>query len=189
MRRLLASSDKTLAETDPIDLERYAENLACSGLAPISQGRTLSAIRSFFRFAEQIGFCRNVAGGLQLPRTEAALSERIISEEDVQRLIALEPNERNKVLLALIYAAGLRVSEACGLRWRNLQPMGDAGQILVHGKGGRTRAVLLPVGVWGQLLGLKATAGQGTPVFGYRKGAGPLARTSNRARRWPAGRT
>ena len=39
------------------------------------------------------------------------------------------------------YTAGLRVSEACGLRWRNLQARGDAGQILVHGKGGRTRVV------------------------------------------------
>ena len=61
-------------------------------------------------------------------------------------MIALEPDERNRVLLAVLYAAGLRVSEACGLRWRNLQARGDAGQILIHGKGGRTRVVLLPVG-------------------------------------------
>ena len=57
-----AWSDKTLAEIDPLDLERFAEALAGSGLAPISQGRTLAAIRSFFRFAERIGYCRNVAG-------------------------------------------------------------------------------------------------------------------------------
>ena len=171
IRRLLTSSDKTLAETDPIDLERYAEKLAASGLAPISQGRTLSAIRSFFRFAERIGYCRNVAAGLELPRTETALSERIISEKDVQHLIALEPDARNRVLLALIYAAGLRVSEACGLRWKNLQNRGDAGQILVHGKGGsRKRAVVLPAGVWGQLLGLRATAGPEAPVFASRSG-------------------
>jgi hypothetical protein len=42
-----------------------------------------------------------------------------------------------------LYAAGLRVSEACGLRWRNLQVRGDAGQVLIHGKGGRTRVVFL----------------------------------------------
>jgi site-specific recombinase XerD len=166
----LTPLDKTLAEVDPIDLERFAEKLAGSGLAPISQGRTLAAVRSFFRFAERIGFCRNVACGLQLPRTEQALSERIISREDVQQMIALEPDARNQVLLAVLYAAGLRVSEACGLRWRNLQSRGDAGQILVHGKGGRTRVVLLPVGVWGQLFKLKATARPEGTVFASRSG-------------------
>ena len=67
-----------------------------------------------------------------------------MSEEDVGALIAHEPDERNQVLLTVLYVAGLRASEACGLRWRNLQARGEAGQILVHGKGGRTRAVMLP---------------------------------------------
>ena len=47
--RLTTWSDKTLAETDPLDLEQFAEMLAGTGLAPISQGRTLAALRSFFR--------------------------------------------------------------------------------------------------------------------------------------------
>ena len=92
--RLTTWSDKTLAETDPLDLEQFAEMLAGTGLAPISQGRTLAAVRSFFRFAERIGFCRNVAAGLELPRSEPALSERIIPQEDVRRMIALEPDGR-----------------------------------------------------------------------------------------------
>jgi integrase/recombinase XerD len=139
------------------------------GLAPISQGRPLAAIRSFFRFAERIGYCRSVAAGLELPRSEPALSERI-PQEDVRRMIELESDERNRALLAILYAAGLRVSEACGLRWRNLQARGDAGQILIHGKGGRTRVVLLPVGVWGQFAPLRRTAGLDAPVFASRSG-------------------
>lgn len=174
--RLTTCSDKTLLETDPLDLERFAEMLAGSGLAPISQGRTLAAIRGFFRFVERIGYCRNVAAGLELPRSEPALSERIISQEDVRRMIALEPDGRNRVLLRVLYAAGLRVSEACGLRWRNLQARGDGGQILIHGKGGRTRVVLLPPEVWGQLAPLKGTAGLDAPVFASKSG-GPLERS------------
>ena len=176
MARLGTWSDKTLVETDPLDLERFAEMLSGSGLAPTSQGRTLAAIRSFFRFAERIGYCRNVAAGLELPRSESPLSERIIPQEDVRRMIELEPDERNRALLSLLYAAGLRVSEACGLRWRDLQARSDAGQILVHGKGGRTRVVLLPVGVWGQLGPLRRTAGLDAPVFTSRSG-GPLERS------------
>ena len=176
MSRLGTWSDKTLVETDPLDLEQFAEMLAGTGLAPISQGRTLAAIRSFFRFAERIGYCRNVAAGLELPRSEPALSERIIPQDDVRRMIALEPEGRNRVLLAVLYAAGLRVSEACGLRWRYLQARGDAGQILIHGKGGRTRVVLLPVGVWGQFAPLRGTAGLDAPVFASRSGK-PLERS------------
>ena len=176
MGRLTTCSDKTLAETDPLDLELFAEKLAGSGLAPISQGRTLAAIRSFFRLAERIGYCRNVATGLELPRSEPALSERIIPQEDVKRMIELEPEGRNKVLLAVLYSAGLRVSELCGLRWRNLQARGDAGQILIHGKGGRTRVVLLPAGAWGQFVPLKGTAAPDAPVFASRSGK-PLERS------------
>src|ERR1700674_3903107 len=51
IRRLLRSTGLKLRETSPLDLERFAESLTGSGLAPISQGRTLAAVRSFFRFA------------------------------------------------------------------------------------------------------------------------------------------
>ena len=91
-------------------------------------------------------------------------------------MIELEPDGRNRVLLSVLYVAGLRVSEACGLRWRNLQARRNAGQILVHGKGGRTRVVFLPLGVWGQLASLRATAGLDAPVFASRSGK-PLERS------------
>jgi hypothetical protein len=76
-------------------------------------------------------------------------------------MIALEPDERNRVLLAVLYAASLRVSEACGLRWRNLQARGEAGQILIHGKGGRARVVLLPAGVSGPACLTQGHSGRG----------------------------
>jgi len=165
IRRLLRETGLKLPKTSALDLERFAESLAGSGLAPISQGRTLAAVRSLFRFAERIGYCANPAGGVDLPRTDNPLSERIMTEEDVGALIAHEPDERNRVLLTVLYMAGLRVSEACGLRWRNLQARGEAGQILVHGKGGRTRAVMLPAAVWGQLTALRGMASADAPVF------------------------
>ena len=117
-----------------------------------------------------------MATGLELPRSETALSERIIPQEDVKRMIEMEPEGRNKVLLAVLYSAGLRVSELCGLRWRNLHARGEAGQILIHGKGGRTRVVLLPAGAWGQFVPLKGTAAPDAPVFASRSGK-PLERS------------
>lgn len=87
-----------------------------SGLAPISRVRTIAAVKSLFSFG-----CRtrllpaNPAAELQLPPYEERLAERIISEEDVQRVLAAARTFRDRVLLQVLYGAGLRVSEACGL--------------------------------------------------------------------------
>ncbi|WP_313899048.1 tyrosine-type recombinase/integrase, partial [Methylobacterium sp. J-072] len=43
----------------------------------------------------------------------------------------------------MLYGGGLRISEVCGLRWRDLAVRDEAGQATVFGKGGKTRVVLL----------------------------------------------
>jgi integrase/recombinase XerD len=74
-------------------------------------------------------------------------------------------------MLKLLYAGGLRVSELCGLRWRDLQARSEAeGQINVYGKGGKTRVVLLPVTIWKELVSLREAAGFNDPVFRSQKG-------------------
>lgn len=170
INRLLKWTGKPLAETSAVDLARFAKSLADTGLAPLSWGRTVAAVRSLFGFAQQIGYCLNTATALDLPRTESRLAERIVAEDDVQRMIEREPNRRNRVLLSLLYVTGLRVSEACGLRWRNVQRRGEAGQVTVFGKGRRTRSVLLPAGVWAEVAALRGTAAHDAPVFASRSG-------------------
>lgn len=60
VRRLRRSTGRKLPDTSPLDLEWFAEILASSGLAPISQGRMLAAIRSFYRFTEGLGYCLDI---------------------------------------------------------------------------------------------------------------------------------
>ncbi len=119
---------------------------------------------------------KNVAAELNLPRSENRLAERIPAEADVQRIIALETEPRDRVLLLLLYTAGLRVSEACNLRWRNLRARGDTGQLTICGKGGKTRAVLLPAAMWRELRSLDTTSDPDRPVFRSRSGK-PLDRS------------
>jgi integrase/recombinase XerD len=57
-----------------------------------------------------------------------------------------------------------------GLRWRDLQPRDNAGQITIFGKGGKTRAVLLSNGTWKPLIDLRGQADTDSPVFRSRKG-------------------
>jgi integrase/recombinase XerD len=51
-----------------------------------------------------------------------------------------------------------------------VQERGDVGQVTVHGKGGKTRAVVLQRGVWVELLDLRGDAPENAPVFYSRKG-------------------
>ncbi len=96
------------------------------------------------------------------------LAEPILDTENVRDTLALERNPRNKTLLRLLYLAGLRISEACNLRIRDLQPNGTSGQITVYGKGGKTRVVLLKTSLWKDLATLR-DANPDAPVFRSRE--------------------
>jgi len=163
---------KPLAQVTLADVQDFADFLETSNLAPSSRGRTLSSVKSLLAFGNRIGMLAvNVGALLKAPAAKNTLAERILSEAEVQKLISLETNLRNQVMLKLLYAGGLRVSELCGLRWRDLQARSEAeGQINVYGKGGKTRVVLLPVTIWKELVSLREAAGFNDPVFRSQKG-------------------
>ena len=160
---------KPLAQVTLSDLQEFAG--ALEKLAPASRCRTLSAIKSLLAFGHRIGCLPfDVGRVLHLPAVRNRLSEKILSEADLHRLLSLEPNLRNRAMLTLLYASAIRVSELCGLCWRDLQPNGGSGQITIFGKGGVTRSVQLPVSAWMLLLGLRpAAASPDDPVFRSRK--------------------
>jgi integrase/recombinase XerD len=153
------------------DLQAYADYLATTQ-ALSSQARRIAAVKSLCAFGHRLGYLPfDVGRPLRLPASKQTLAERILPEPDVQRLLALEPQPRNRVLLRLLYAAGVRVSELCALRWRDVLPReGGAGQITVYGKGAKTRAVLLSAATWRELAPLHGDAPPEAPVFRSRKG-------------------
>jgi len=167
--RFLAATGKVLSQTTLGDLQGYSDRL--TGQAPTSRARRLAAVKSLLSFGHRLGYLHfDVGKPLRLPAAKATLAERILPEADVQRLLALEPQPRNRALLRLCYAAAVRVSELCALRWRDLQPRGDAGQVTILGKGSTTRAILLPAGPWRELLTLRGAAGHDDPIFRSRQG-------------------
>jgi site-specific recombinase XerD len=170
---LLAIIGKPLAQITLGELQGYFTGLET--LASASRARAINAVKSLFKFAQRIGYLQfNPAAAILSPKIKNTLAERILSESDVHRLLALEPHPRNRVLLRLLYGAGLRVSEACGLKWRDVVEREDAGQITVYGKGGKTRVVLLSMETWVELISLKEEGGADDPVFASRKGRGHL---------------
>ena len=112
------------------------------GLAPTSLRRRAASIRGFYRFAFGEGLIVvDVASHIDLPRQPRLLPETLTVEE-VERLLDAAPDLRGRTLLELLYAAGLRVSEALGLDRDDLSI--DGGFVRVIGKGDRER--LVPVG-------------------------------------------
>ena len=161
------------------DLQAFAASLA--RLAPASRARRLAAAKSLFTFGHRTGLLpTDVARPLHLPKVKNVLAERILEEAEVGRLIALEPSRRNHALLRLLYLAGLRLSEAAALSWCDLRKRGGAGQVTVFGKGGKTRAVLLPASLWRELAVLRGDSPDEATAFRSREGPAPAAGSARR---------
>jgi integrase/recombinase XerD len=166
--RFRITAGKPLCRVTLSDLQGFSERFAPERSA--SRYRALSAIKSLLAFGHRIGYLPfDVGRVLRLPVTRNRLAERILSEADIQRMLSLEPDLRNRVLLTVLYASGLRVSELCGLQWRDIQSNGESGQITVFGKGGKTRAIQLPPPVWQLLECLRGSSVAMDPVFRSRK--------------------
>jgi integrase/recombinase XerD len=158
-----------LASVTVRDIQRFAATLV--HLAPATQSRRLSAVKSLIGLGHRMGWLPFDVGELiKLPGIKDQLAERILTEAQVQRLFYVVKHPRNAALLRLLYGAGLRVSEACSLLWRDMVVRDDAGQCTVQGKGDKTRAILLPPALWQRVDALRRNAGPDDAVFQSRRG-------------------
>jgi len=95
--------NKPLIDIGLGDLQDFDESLIADGLAPVSRMRTLAAVKSLFSFCCRTRYLpANPATELTLPPYEQRLAERIVAEEDVQRLLAVDMPLRDQVLLQLL---------------------------------------------------------------------------------------
>lgn len=113
-------------------------------LAPSSLRRRAAALKGFYRFAYGEGLIQvDIASHLDLPRQVRRLPDTLDVAE-VERLLEAGSvgGSRDRALLELLYAAGLRVSEAIGLDREDVSL--DGGFVRVIGKGDKER--LVPIG-------------------------------------------
>ncbi|MCJ2098435.1 tyrosine-type recombinase/integrase [Methylobacterium sp. E-046] len=168
VRQFMASIGKPLGSVRMSDLQDYI--VARPG-SSATKALTAAALKSLFAFAQEVGFLRfNIGAAVKVPPIKNTLAERIMAEADALLMIRQESVLRNRVLLTVLYGGGLRISEVCGLRWRDLAARDSAGQTTVFGKGGKTRAVLLSAATWKVLTALRGEAPAEAPVFLSRKG-------------------
>lgn len=129
------------------DLREWLIDLAGAKLSENSKRRLISALRGFYKFLQFDGHIKkNPAEDLIAPQKGVYLPN-FLNETDIENLFAIpdvsgEIGLRNRAILELMYACGLRVSEAVDLKIGDIDI--DAGILTCTGKGGKTRRV--PIG-------------------------------------------
>ena len=135
------------AALDRRELDAFVRSLMASGLSPRSTARAVACIRGFYKFlAVEQRRESSPADDLRAPRAWAALP-KFLDLEEVDRLLA-QPDVsrprglRDKALISVLYATGLRVSELISLKLPNLHL--QEGYLTCIGKGDKERIV--PIG-------------------------------------------
>lgn len=150
LRRLREWADaqgKPVASLGRSDLSGWMRELAHKGLSPSSIARMVSAATGFYRFLQRDGHIRiNPTENLAMPRRAQKLP-RHLTEEEIERFLAVPNTEqpegvRDRAILELLYATGVRVSELAGLQLDQVDL--EQGLLRCRGKGSKER--LVPVG-------------------------------------------
>lgn len=161
---------KSVGTDDVSELIRAAQG-RWMGLSPASRNRKLSCVKSFLGWAFSKGWIeKDLAAQVVAPKIPKKLPHFLAVDEALAVLQALKGSsgpsrDRDLALFLLLYGGGLRISEACHLKWTDV----DLQQSLVRilGKGHKERMVALPQ--------LAAKTLENLPIDGaYVFGKGPL---------------
>lgn len=117
-------------------------------LSPASRNRKIATLKSFFNwlYSERL-IDKNYADQLVCPKVPKKIPHFISVDEVISVLQFLNTStdddaQIQKALFNLLYGGGMRISEACNLRWKNIQL--DQRKILVIGKGNKERLIIIP---------------------------------------------
>jgi integrase/recombinase XerD len=142
--RFLASRDVDLEQVERIDVVRHFQLLRGAGISARSVARALAAIRGLFRFlVAEKHLDHDPTENLENPKLWATLPRTLLSSEVVALLgapdVATPLGLRDRAMLELLYATGLRVSELIRVRIDDV--VMDAGFLRTMGKGSKERIV------------------------------------------------
>ncbi|HEX2194297.1 MAG TPA: site-specific tyrosine recombinase XerD, partial [Candidatus Limnocylindria bacterium] len=130
--------------SDPEPVRDFLNALRRNGRRPTTQARKVAAIRGFYGFALREGLAqRDVAALVDTPRAGSYLPD-VLERDEVERILDAPPADnatgiRDRAILELLYACGLRVSELTGLDLDRVDL--ERLQVRVIGKGNRERRV------------------------------------------------
>src|SRR5579864_8489206 len=144
LKRLSDTQPQPARDLQSGDLARYVESLYSAGLSARSVARHITTLRNFYRFLIQEGQLeRDPTEFLAQPKQWTKLP-KYLKLGEVDKLVGAPPLDkptgiRDRAMLELLYATGLRVTELCRLELSNVER--DSGVLRVTGKGNKQRLV------------------------------------------------
>jgi integrase/recombinase XerD len=147
LRRFAAGAANPCSQLSLHDLEDFIRGLMAEGYSPRSVARVVAAVRGFYKYLTlERRLPANPAADLRPPRSWPALPKSL-PLDDIDRLLQAPDTStsrgvRDRALIELLYATGLRVSELVALRTQDVNL--EAGYLVCDGKGSKQRVV--PVG-------------------------------------------
>lgn len=140
------TKDKSIDKISSEDLKLFIKSLNKNNLNEKSISRNISSIKSFYKFLVISNYIKNnPSDTLFIPKIKKSLPD-ILTEDEVFKLLDIKLNDnfsyRNKAMLELMYATGLRVSELIDLKLQDVDLREDI--IRTMGKGNKER--IIPIG-------------------------------------------
>jgi integrase/recombinase XerC len=155
--QLLSQYNISLTALDKHHLSVYLKSLSQLSIGKNTMGRKLSALRSFFTFLKIKGWINaNPLDGISNPKKENKLPRFLYNEEMMQFLnkMDLQSNspleKRDKAIVFLFYATGIRVSELSSLQPKNIMWTNHTARVL--GKGNKEREIFIHPVAFQQIL-------------------------------------
>lgn len=142
--RFLSYADKSILEVTLDDLHSFVATLHDLGVAPRSQCRILSGVRSFYRYLVIDGYLTNDPTELlDSPQIGDHLPE-VLTVDEVDQLeasidLSKWEGQRNRAIIEVLFSCGLRVSELVSLRFSDLYI--EEEYLRIMGKGSKERLV------------------------------------------------
>jgi integrase/recombinase XerD len=144
LQKLNRDLPKSEREVTPEDLSGYVQGLYTEGLSPRSIARHIATLRNFYGFLAREGeITRDPTEFLSAPRQWTTLP-KYLNRDELDKLLAAPPltkpvGMRDRAMLEVLYATGLRVSELCALEVSGVER--QLGVLRVTGKGNKQRIV------------------------------------------------
>jgi integrase/recombinase XerD len=144
LKRLIAALPVREEDASADHLGVYVQSLYNAGMSARTVARHIATLRNFYGFLAREGTIARDPSELVTPPRQWSRLPKYLNREEVERLIASPPNTkptgmRDRAMLEMLYATGLRVSELCGLELAGVER--QLGILRVLGKGNKHRMV------------------------------------------------
>ena len=127
----------------------------------------VNAIKSLFSFMHKTGYVAlNPAVMLKAEKSVETKHTKTLSEEQVIRLVtSADLGKRDEAIVRVLYSSAMRVSELCGLQWKDVVEAGNRAILVIRGKGGKTRESGISASAYAAMKQLRNGASDESFVF------------------------